>query len=590
MTTGLPAPGFLRDYISGIITENLASFTMTYAGAQGWANSVMNSLQSTIQTVNNQVTTTNTNITTVQNLLAQVNTSLSQVQTLTSQNAAAITSFNKIYLGDHTANPVADNLGNPLVDGAVYRNPLTGQYYIYNGNTQSWGLSDSAYTAVSQSAQTAAAQISASMATMQTLATQVQQQYAAITSANNKYTYLLQSYLPPSTNDPKTDQTGSGVTSGALRYNSSLDRMVYLSSSGSWVTMPTSLDAGAGTVLGAYGLNSSTVQIKAINYNTILGELALCAIIGGQEQWFFTASRAEFTTQMNALDASLGTVLPGVSSSTPTIKDLNAATAGWSNYAPNATNAPDTWAGVVLTAGTKGSEVTGVWAQSFQWALTNATVPAMYVRSNIGNSNGAVAWSSWTCVTLPGVSQSMTNWGVCNSPPTLNNPTLGWSIVANNDPNAPTTSGGVVNTLSTGGPSTTGTAISLYQLYVSNDAQAVLYARNIIRDSNGNGTWGSWAVLNSAPGVNAPMPSITDFNAAPLGKSSFGASVSNGPNIGATYYGGWVETICTTGPNSTTGITTQHANVIDTAGGYHNFFRSKTGTNSYGNWSNISMQ
>lgn len=46
--------------------------------------------------------------------------------------AAIITEFNSVYLGAKAAEPTTDNLGNPLIDGALYYNTVTARMRVYD--------------------------------------------------------------------------------------------------------------------------------------------------------------------------------------------------------------------------------------------------------------------------------------------------------------------------------------------------------------------------------------------------------------------------------------------------------------------------
>ena len=394
-------PRFLRNYIASIVVEYLVSFSASVNSTHGWISSALDATNTTYNNVNTVATQANTALTTTQSLLDAAQANLIAAQTLSKQNQAAIESMNQIWLGNHAAAPTVDNLGNALVDGAVYRNTTDYQYYVYTASTGSWTVADNGFAAATQLAQTSATQAAAALSEVQSLSTQVQSTYeetqALLDKTSSAFTHAFTYYLAPGASNATVDNNGNAVAAGAVQYNSAQDRFSLLTSASGWVYMATTKDLN-NLVQGTYGLvGSNVLQVKAINYNTTMKDFSICTVDGsGNEAWGFAVGLDHYNTDLTATKATLATLGSATTAAAATITDLNAAPVGWAYYTQSVTNSPDTnLPGFVQTISQSGSATPAVGNSMLQIATSLGGSPVQYARDNI-SGNG---WSSWARLT-----------------------------------------------------------------------------------------------------------------------------------------------------------------------------------------------
>jgi hypothetical protein len=154
-------------------------------------------------------------------------TSASAAQTAQAATELVFDNFDDKFLGTKTSDPTVDNDGNALVEGSMYYNSTDNVIKFYSGSA--WQAPSVTATNAATSATTSASNASTSATNAATSETNAATSAASsLTSANNaaaSYDSFDDRYLGAKSSAPTTDNDGNSLLTGALYWNSTLDKM-----------------------------------------------------------------------------------------------------------------------------------------------------------------------------------------------------------------------------------------------------------------------------------------------------------------------------------------------------------------------------
>ena len=154
-------------------------------------------------------------------------TSASAAQTAQAATELAFDNFDDKFLGTKASDPTVDNDGNALVEGSMYYNSTDNVIKFYSGSA--WQAPSVTATNAATSATTSASNASTSATNAATSETNAATSAASsLTSANNaaaSYDSFDDRYLGAKSSAPTTDNDGNSLLTGALYWNSTLDKM-----------------------------------------------------------------------------------------------------------------------------------------------------------------------------------------------------------------------------------------------------------------------------------------------------------------------------------------------------------------------------